>query len=315
MSVQGRIAAVEEFRDTRRQGGFERISPCPALTDYVLSYDHQEVNACVESSRPFAVSLFPLLVFYLGGRRNVFEYAGRRPRVLPEAIALGPCDHRVADVVDAGYHRDFTIVFQPAGFYRLFHISPAEISNHAYDCRDVLGSAFAGIHERLAGQTEPWQLVRIVEDALMRKVPGALSGSRMQKAAELLLRAGGGVSLSSVADSFGFSDSSWRRHFTCAIGVQPKRYARMLRFHRAVTLKRESPHLSWTQIAHEAGFYDQSHFIGEFREMGGACPSDFMREIDAAPVEMTSACYSFGGNLQVFAEGRRTLPPSFQGVA
>ena len=105
----------------------------------------------------------------------------------------------------------------------------------------------------------------------------------MQRAAGMLLHDPGISNLSVVPNSLGLSDRTWRRHFSCEIGVTPKRYMRMLRFRRAVALKRDTPELSWTRVCLEAGYYDQSHFIAEFRELAGASPSEFMREFDAVP--------------------------------
>lgn len=315
MGVQGKSAVAYNADRWWGRREFERFRPSAALAEYVRFYAYQELDARVEGSRPYAVSLFPVVSFYLGDRRQVFEYSGRRLRMLPESIVLGPCDHRVADLIDAGRYRDFTIVFEPAGLYRLFHVSPAEIRNHAYDCRDVLGAAFAGIYGRLVEQSDPQHLVRIAEDALLQKLSGALSGTRMQRAAELLLRTKGNSILPDVAGSLGFSDSSWRRHFTNEVGVPPKRYMRMLRFQHAVALRRHSPHLSWTEIAHEAGYYDQSHFIGEFREMGGSSPSEFMRELAAASAGLTEACCDFGGNLQAAVDVQGRMRAYNQGAA
>ncbi len=270
------------------------LRPHPALADYVRSYRYYEVAARNGEACPFAVSLFPMLVFSLGNRSRVFEYAQARTRILPDVIALGPCDHRVADVLDSGRRMEFKVVFQPAGFYRLFQISPCEIRNHAYDCGDVLGAEIAGLHDRLSTTSDPLEMVKVVEDVLLQKLTGATSGSCMQRAAEVLLHERGTSNLSVLASSLGLSDSSWRRHFSCAIGVSPKRYLRMLRFHRAVALKRDFPVMSWTRVCLEAGYYDQSHFIAEFREMGGSSPSEFMRALGAVPEVLTRPLYGTG---------------------
>ncbi len=261
----------------------KRIQPSRALAEYVRCHDYHEIAARSGGIRPFAVALFPSLTFYLGVRGEAFEYSTRRTRVLPRVIALGPCDHRVADLIDTGHNRNFTVVFEPTGFFRLFHLSPAEILNYAYDCRDVLGEDIAGLHDRLCETSEPQEMVRIVEAVLLQRLATASPRSAMQRAAGMLFHDPGISNLSVVASSLGLSDRSWRRHFVSEIGVTPKRYLRMLRFRRAVSLKRESPDLSWTRVCLEAGYYDQSHFIAEFREMGGAAPSEFMREFDAVP--------------------------------
>lgn len=282
---------IVEAEDRHKWLVHKRIQPSLALAEYVRSYHYHNFTASPDT-RPFAVALFPSLAFSLGVRGEAFEYAKGQRRILPRAVAVGPCDHRVADLTDTGHNMNFTVVFEPTGFYRLFHLSPAEIMNYAHDCRDVLGEEIAGLHDRLSETSDPQGMVRIVEAALLQKLQAASPRSAMQRATGMLLHDPGNSNLSGVASSLGLSDRSWRRHFSCEIGVTPKRYLRMLRFRRAVALKRESPDLSWTQVCLAAGYYDQSHFIAEFREMGGAVPSEFMRKFDAVPEELVA---SFSG--------------------
>jgi AraC-like DNA-binding protein len=270
---------------------YRQVTPSPRLAEFVRYYDCSDVVADGTSSYPFAVSLFPLLAFYLGAPCTAFEHDAAQTRKLPPAIALGLCDHRVADLLDRGQHRNFMVVFEPTGFYRLFHLSPWEIRNYAHDCSDVLGAEIAGLHARLCDARDMVERVRFVEEFLLRRVDHALPRSAMQHAADLLIQSRGRSNPSAMAASLGLSDSSWRRHFTTQIGVAPKRYQRMLRFHHAVALKRDLPGISWTDVCQEAGYYDQSHFIAEFREMGGAAPSRFMAELAEMPLVISRAFY------------------------
>jgi AraC-like DNA-binding protein len=281
-----------------------RLWPSRPLREYVRSYEYVEAPAADIEASPFAVSVLPLLSFRLRSPGTAFEYAEGRARVLPPAIALGPCDHRVADVSYTGHLMNFTIVFEPAGFFRLFHVSPFELRNHAYDVRDVLGERVARLHARLLEAASPEQMASIVEAVLLADVVDAEPCSRMQRAADVLLETKGRSELAEVAHAAGLSARSWRRHFVSEIGVAPKRYLRMLRMRHAIVLKRMAPARSWTQIGLEAGYYDQSHLIAEFRAMGGSAPSDFMRELAGVPDIVAGAVYGSTG-----ADSRAPAPP------
>jgi AraC-like DNA-binding protein len=273
----------------------KRLWPSRPLRECLRSYEYVEAPAADIEASPFAVSVLPLLSFRLRSPGTAFEYAEGRARVLPPAIALGPCDHRVADVSYRGHLMNFTIVFEPAGFFRLFHVSPFELRNYAYDCRDVLGERIARLHERLREAASPEQMVSIVEAVLLEKLADVEACSRMQRAADVLLETKGRSDLSEVANAAGLSARSWRRHFSTEIGVAPKRYLRMLRLRHAIALKRMRPPRSWTQIGLEAGYYDQSHLIAEFRSMCGSAPSDFIRELASVPDIVAGAVYNSPG--------------------
>jgi AraC-like DNA-binding protein len=63
--------------------------------------------------------------------------------------------------------------------------------------------------------------------------------------------------------------------FEQAMGLTPKRYARVLRFHALIErLAREQPG-DWAQAAVEAGYADQSHLIHEFKRLAGITPTAY----------------------------------------
>jgi AraC-like DNA-binding protein len=76
----------------------------------------------------------------------------------------------------------------------------------------------------------------------------------------------------------GYSHRTLIDLFAGAVGLTPKRYARVRRFH--VALRRASQHASWADIAAGLGYSDQAHFSREFREFAGVTPSGYRR---AAP--------------------------------
>ncbi len=268
-----------------------RLPPSPALAQYVRCYEYTESMAADVRAYPFAVSVFPLLCFHLRERCRVFEYAPGQTRVLPRAIAVGPCDHRVADVLHVGHLMHFSVVFQPTGFFRLFRISPWEVRNCAYDCTDVLGEHSARLHTRLCEAASPKPMVRAVEELLLEHCERAAPRSGIHSAAEALLHSKGRADLFTLADSLGLSDSSWRRHFSNEIGATPKRYSRMLRFRHAIALKRIFAERSWTQVCLEAGYYDQAHFIADCQALVGSAPSSFMRELATVPETIGAMLY------------------------
>jgi AraC-like DNA-binding protein len=57
------------------------------------------------------------------------------------------------------------------------------------------------------------------------------------------------------------------------LGLSPKVYSRMIRFSHAYKYKESSPHTSWTEIAHRCGYFDQMHFIRDFKAFAGFTPS------------------------------------------
>jgi AraC-like DNA-binding protein len=57
-------------------------------------------------------------------------------------------------------------------------------------------------------------------------------------------------------------------------------FARLTRFSKAYRLHEIFPEWNWTRIAHECGYFDQMHFIRDFREFAGVTPGIMEKELD-----------------------------------
>ncbi len=99
-------------------------------------------------------------------------------------------------------------------------------------------------------------------------------------AAERLTRPSGSVY--AVAAELGVSERHLRRVFRETVGVSPKAFARIGRFHRALGAAREDGPAGWASIAAAAGYYDQAHLIAEFRAIAGVTPRVLVGEMRGA---------------------------------
>lgn len=78
-----------------------------------------------------------------------------------------------------------------------------------------------------------------------------------------------------IARTLGLSERQLERRFRARVGIVPKRFATLRRFERAVALAAGAPSLTAAALA--AGYYDQSHFIRDFRRFVGVSPRGFFR--------------------------------------
>lgn len=80
------------------------------------------------------------------------------------------------------------------------------------------------------------------------------------------------MSVSRLAEAAGVSRQHLTRVFRGTIGVSPKRYCRLARFHAGLAYAGAGTGFQWAQIAAELGYADQSHMIAEFRELSSLTP-------------------------------------------
>ena len=93
-----------------------------------------------------------------------------------------------------------------------------------------------------------------------------------------LLQSEPAAKLNEVIDSFDGTQKHLISQFKKYIGITPKQYQRVLRFNDVFVQMQGDQFLSWSDIAYQCGYSDQSHFIREFKNFSGFIPEWFLRE-------------------------------------
>jgi AraC-like DNA-binding protein len=165
---------------------------------------------------------------------------------------------------------------RPAGAYALLARPMAEVSDLTLSLDELVGRIARELVERLRDAPSVAQRFRLVHDWLRARIaraPGiepAIAWSATQ-----IERSAGTVAIAALRAETGLSKSRLVGRFREQIGFSPKRYARVLRFRRALGLLHEGV-LPAVEVALEAGYYDQPHMVADFRTMAGMTPRQFV---------------------------------------
>jgi AraC-like DNA-binding protein len=81
-------------------------------------------------------------------------------------------------------------------------------------------------------------------------------------------------SIAAVTGAIGLSPKRFIERFKIEVGLTPKRYCRIRRFQRALTLSSRGE-VDWTRVAMDCGYFDQAHFIHDFRSFAGLTPTGY----------------------------------------
>ena len=79
----------------------------------------------------------------------------------------------------------------------------------------------------------------------------------------------------SVAEAVGLSPKRFIERFRTEVGLTPKQYCRVRRFQQALTAAHAASEVDWAAVAVSAGYYDQAHFIHDFRRFSGLTPTGY----------------------------------------
>ncbi len=83
------------------------------------------------------------------------------------------------------------------------------------------------------------------------------------------------ANIGTVADAIGMSTKRFIERFKVEVGLTPKRYCRLRRFQRTVSRAHRGRAIDWASVALECGYFDQAHFIHDFRSFSGLTPTAY----------------------------------------
>lgn len=183
---------------------------------------------------------------------------------------------RIKDL--SGVARAVIIRFKPGWAVPLFGVAANEVTDRIVPLEAVWGDAGADLYGRLVETDDVATLLDCVSGVLVQRARRAFesSSARLARRAARLLE-DGEARVDRVAARLGITDRHLRRAFTEHVGVGPKHFARSVRLQHAVRLSTSSN--DWSRIALDAGYFDQAHFIADFRQLMGVTPGAF--ETDA----------------------------------
>lgn len=165
---------------------------------------------------------------------------------------------------------------RPAGAYALLARPMAAVSDLTLTLDDLVGRVAAELAERVHAAASVAARFRLVHQWLCARVAAARpQHPAVAWSAAQLERHAGAVPIAALRAETGFSTPRLVAAFREQIGFSPKRYARILRFRRALALLHEGA-LPAVAVALDAGYYDQPHLVADFRAMAGMTPRQFL---------------------------------------
>ena len=151
----------------------------------------------------------------------------------------------------------------------------SELTNRALSLEDLWGSTGADLPEELEEMTEAARIDRLESELMRRLGRQGESVTRIDVPglAEWTRRSRGRVSVEQLAEAAGVSRQHLTRVFHERVGVSPKMYCRLARFHSALGFAAAAGERgTWAGAAVALGYADQSHMIAEFREFSSLTP-------------------------------------------
>jgi len=170
------------------------------------------------------------------------------------------------------------VVFRIGGAAALLGVPLAELRDRRVPLAELWGSVASELLERPIAASSAEAKLDALEQVLSARLghiadrPHPVAG----RAAAQIARYPERCRIAGLADALGLSARRLEQVFRAEVGLTLKAYQRLHRFRQALVGIDRAAEIGWARFALERGYYDQSHFIGEFRAHSGLTPSEYV---------------------------------------
>jgi AraC-like DNA-binding protein len=184
-----------------------------------------------------------------------------------------------AFAINAHQPRMMGIQFKPGGIWPFLAPDGHEFHNRHVDLADLWGADARRLHQRLTQAPTPDARMALLLDAFVARAPRDFAHHpAVALALNCFERAPHRATVAAIARRAEISPKKFIRLFSEQVGMTPKLYLRVARFERVVTELHAKQQIGWGDVVAQNGFYDQSHFIRDFRQFSGLSPTQWLKQ-------------------------------------
>lgn len=183
--------------------------------------------------------------------------------------------------------RLLVIGFKKGGAHPFYSFPLNELTDSVVMADLVFGNKICELREKLLFARSIPEMFCHVENFLLKQAGDNIHASStskcIQHAITHLNKQPDMSGLQRLGGHIGYSQKHFIDLFRKQVGVTPKQYLKIMRFQKAIHEAETSHSINWSQIAQESGFYDQAHFINDFKQFSGFTPNEYMQRKNAEP--------------------------------
>jgi AraC-like DNA-binding protein len=167
------------------------------------------------------------------------------------------------------------VEFSPQGAYRFFRISLNEIQNQIYPLKDILGTVAKQLEEQISNVQSIAGKVALLQQFLLKQFMQQAEDSIFEYCVAKITSSKGKITIKELEKKTGYSSRWLNMKFTNKLGISPKNLSTIIRFNQYYNAVANNNEMDFMQNAFYDHYYDQSHFLKEFKRFTGQSHSGF----------------------------------------
>jgi len=228
---------------------------------------------------PFREALLPNgfveIMFNLGPPHRVFEGSGSG---LWERSWFSGLQERSIFIESLEGTHLVSIRLHPLGATQTLGVAAPSAANSIVDLETLIGADASALRDRLLAADSPSTRFMILEDFLHGLPSDIAIPAFVREAVGRIESTHGSLRVADLHQELDVSRKHLAVSFTRYVGISAKAYAQIQRFLWTLEQLRNSTVVEWSRLAAEAGYSDQSHLVRDFRRVGAASPTEYLRK-------------------------------------
>lgn len=256
---------------------YETFQPNPDLDLFVNCYWTLVVPA---SDAPVKQRIIPdglvEMAFILG--EDIKRYTSEEEFIIqPRAMFLGQTMEPFY-IEPTGYVNTFSVRFYPYGFAQLAKSDLNVFANKETPLAEIFDqSEVDELQTKIVNASNTIQRIEIVEEWIQKKMPSKIEiDGLVQSTLDAMIESFGSKSIRTILSDKPSLRRRLERKFMRYIGVSPKQMGKVIRFQAALKFMLNQEPENLTEIAHRFQYFDQAHFIKDFKDFTGIIPKELL---------------------------------------
>lgn len=251
---------------------FTTYIPADILKPFVRSF------AISENNEAGSYKVLPDTSIVMG-----FQYSGKLSYSQNnEAVPLSPAgitglrdSYRIFN--NSANTHTVLVMFSETGAGMFFNHSMHELFGHSLSLDDLmLRSQMDVVTDQLNEATTDMERINLVEKFLISRINYKAHDELVNLAVAFIKQQAGNIKIITLAEKLNISQSQFEKRFRKMVGASPKKFASIVRLRHILTAS--SPGNSLTELGLDAGYFDQAHFIKDFKSFTGETPEQFLKK-------------------------------------
>jgi AraC-like DNA-binding protein len=247
----------------------EKFFPAAALMPFVKEF------IIIDSDAETGNRIIPDTAIVMAFRYRGRVAGGEAKEILPSGAISGL--RRSARLIHYSKEAaNLLVVLNELGITAFSRIPAHELFELSIPAENLFASSQLNeILERLAGADTNRSRIDLMEAFLLGRLIAGKQDPLIGHAIQLIRRQDGIIPIRDLSLSLHISQDAFEKRFRAQVGSTPKQYASIVRLRNLI--KKYAASSSLTKVSYEAGYFDQSHFIKDFRLFTGQSPKDFFK--------------------------------------